>query len=356
MSVAQPQPKMQVPDIAAQVTYAMRQMGVSPIPRNYELFYEAYIGSNPKLTKELASLGVRATQDELDAIGSQYFGHHQPNVVDGAHTKIVSELEELVTMLRQEHSSLESYNKLLGETYSRITSKSASSADLLHNAISLLSDATGSKMATGRVTMDGVEAKSREMEDIRKELDEYKRIANTDSLTRLHNRRAFDDRLAAIYDSPLGHATTTLIIGDIDNFKKINDTFGHPVGDKILATVANVIRSNLRKDVFVARTGGEEFAVIIEGSSIDDAAIIAERVRRSLEQTPFKNSKTGVNYGPVTMSLGLCVAAEGENPQDLYQKSDVALYCAKSNGRNRTVVYEDGMKKELSKSWLLYKK
>jgi diguanylate cyclase len=356
MSVAQPQPKVQVPDIAAQVTYAMRQMGVSPIPRNYELFYEAYIGSNPKLTKELASLGSRATQDELDAIGSQYFGHHQHNAVDGAHTKIVGELEQLVDMLRQEHQSLESYNKLLGETYSRITSKSASSADLLHNAISLLSDATGSKMAHGRVTMDGVEAKSREMDDIKKELDEYKRIANTDSLTRLFNRRAFDDRLAAIYDTPLGRGSTTLIIADIDNFKKINDTFGHPVGDKILATVANVLRSNLRKDVFVARTGGEEFAIILEGSPIDEAAITADRVRRALEQTPFKNSKTGVNYGPVTLSLGLCVAAEGDNPQDLYQKSDVALYSAKSNGRNRTVVYEDGMKKELSKSWLLYKK
>jgi diguanylate cyclase len=356
MSVAQPQPKVQVPDIAAQVTYAMRQMGVSPIPRNYELFYEAYIGSNPKLTKQLASLGARATQDELDSIGSQYFGHHQADAVDGAHTKIVSELEELVNMLRQEHASLESYNKLLGETYSRITSKSASSADLLHNAISLLSDATGTKMERGKVTMDGVEAKSREMEDIRKELDEYKRIANTDSLTRLNNRRAFDDKIASIYDTPLGHSATTLVIADIDNFKKINDTFGHPVGDKILATVANVIKSNLRKDVFVARTGGEEFAIILEGTTIEEAAITAERVRRSLEQTPFKNSKTGVNYGPVTLSLGLCVASEGDNPQDLYQKSDVALYSAKSNGRNRSIVYTDGMKKELSRSWLLYKK
>lgn len=356
MNMAQPQPKVQVPDIAAQVTYAMRQMGVSPIPRNYEMFYEAYIGSNPKLTKELAALGSRATQEELDAVGAQYFGHHQTTAVDGAHNKIVKELEGLVTLLRQEHASLESYNKLLGETYSRITSKSSSSADLLYNAISLLSDATGSKMAGGQVTMDGVEAKSREMDDIRKELDEYKKIANTDSLTRLHNRRAFDDRLAAIFDSQFGRSTTALVICDIDHFKKVNDTFGHPVGDKILATVANVIKSNIRKDVFVARTGGEEFAIILENTSVEEATAMSERVRRSLETTPFKNSKTGVNYGPVTLSLGLCIAAEGENPQDLYQKSDVALYCAKSAGRNRTMVFEEGMKKELSKSWLLYKK
>ena len=77
--------KVQVPEIAAQVTYAMRIMGVSPIPRNYELFYEAYIGSNPKLTRELAALGTKASQEELDEIGARYFGHHHgETVIDGA--------------------------------------------------------------------------------------------------------------------------------------------------------------------------------------------------------------------------------------------------------------------------------
>jgi diguanylate cyclase len=94
MSVAQP--KIQVPDVAAQVSYAMRQMGVAPIPRNYELFYEAYIGSNPKLTKDLAALGSHATQEELDAIGAQYFGQHQAQGVRGCHGRIVNELEDLL--------------------------------------------------------------------------------------------------------------------------------------------------------------------------------------------------------------------------------------------------------------------
>lgn len=350
------QPKIQVPDIAAQVSYAMRQMGVAPIPRNYELFYEAYIGSNPKLTKELASLGARATQEELDAIGAQYFAQHQGQAVQGAHGRIVNELQDLLSLLKDEQSALESYNRLLEETHSRITSKSAASADLLRNAIGVLSEATGNTMAQGKVTVEGVEAKSREMEDIRKELDEYKRIANTDSLTRLYNRRAFDDRLAAIYDSQRGRTTTALVICDIDHFKRINDTFGHPVGDKILATVANIIRTNVRKDVFVARTGGEEFAIILDLTTPDDAFMVAERVRKALETTPFRNSRTGMNYGPVTMSMGICMADQTENPQDLYLKTDIALYCAKTAGRNRSLIFEDGMKKEASKSWLLYKK
>lgn len=350
------QPKVQVPDIAAQVSYAMRQMGVAPIPRNYELFYEAYIGSNPKLTKDLASLGSRATQEELDAIGSQFFGIHNGKAVQGCHGRIVNELQDLLSLLKDEQSALENYNRVLEETHSRITSKSAASVDLLRNAIGVLSDATGETMAQGKVTVEGVEAKSREMEDIRKELDEYKRIANTDSLTRLFNRRAFDDRLASVYDSQRGRTTTALIVCDIDHFKRINDTFGHPVGDKILATVGNIIKTNVRKDAFVARTGGEEFAIILDLTTPDDAMMISERIRRALETTPFKNSRTGVNYGPVTLSLGICMADQTEDPQDLYLKADIALYCAKSTGRNRALHFEDGMKKEASKSWLLYKK
>lgn len=348
-------PKAQVPDIAAQITFAMRTMGISPIPRNYELFYEAYIGANPALTRELAALGSRATQEDLDAIGEQYFRNHT-RVFETAHSKIVAELDGLLRLLRQEQNSLESYNKLLGETYSRINTKSTASADILRNAISILTEATGDTMAHGEKTVESVSQKSQEMDDVRKELDEYKRIANTDSLTRLANRRAFDDRLASLYAHSANPALTALILIDIDHFKKINDTYGHPVGDKILATVATVIRANVRKDTFVARTGGEEFALIVNGNTPDEVNMICERIRIALETTPFKNSKTGVNYGPVTISLGYSMAGDCEDPGELYSKSDIALYCAKNTGRNRTRLFEDGMKKDFSKSWLIYKR
>ncbi|MEC9462849.1 MAG: GGDEF domain-containing protein, partial [Pseudomonadota bacterium] len=132
--------------------------------------------------------------------------------------------------------------------------------------------------------------------------------------------------------------------------------YGHPVGDKILATVATVIRSNVRKDCFVARTGGEEFAIIIEGNTTDEIYQTCERVRIALETTPFKNSKTGVNYGPITISLGFAMASDAEDAGELYARSDIALYCAKNAGRNRTKPYEDGMKKDFTKSWLIYKR
>jgi diguanylate cyclase len=332
-------------------------MGVAPIPRNYQLFYDAYIGSNADLTRELAALGSRATQEELDDIASRYLGTGQVTVIEKAHDRLVTELDSLLKLLKQEQASLESYSRLLGETASRINSKTNFSSDLIRNAIALLSEATGDTMAHGEKTVDDMAQRSHEMDQVRKELDEYKRIANTDALTRLANRRAFDERLASVFDHAASLPVTALVLADIDNFKKINDSFGHPVGDKILATVASVIRANVRKEVFVARTGGEEFAIIVQGNTPDEVMIICERVRRALETRAFRNSRSGANYGPVTISLGYSMASHASDPGELYARSDSALYHAKNSGRNRTVCFDEGMRKDYaSKSWLIYKK
>ena len=190
-------------------------------------------------------------------------------------------------------------------------------------------------MAHGEKTVENVVQRIQEMDQVRKELDEYKRIANTDCadaafqsprLRRSPGRRSSTTSMA--------RPVTALVLADIDHFKKINDSYGHPVGDKILATVASVIRANVRRDVFVARTGGEEFALILEGNTQEEVMAICERIRRALEATPFKNSRTRINYGPITISLGVCMASEADDPGELYSKTDIALYCAKNAGRN----------------------
>jgi diguanylate cyclase len=350
-------PKAQPTDLMGQIILAVRSMGVSPIPRNYNLFYEAYIGSNPDLTRDLAALGSRATQEDLDAISERYLGAPHANVIEQANDRLLTELDALLKLLRQEQNSLESYGKLLSETAARINTKNNFSSEIIRSAISLLSEATDDKMAHGERTVDDMVQRSHEMDQVRRELDEYKRIANTDSLTRLSNRRAFDERLAVAFDNPTALPLTALVLADIDNFKKINDSFGHPVGDKILATVASVLRANVRKDVFVARTGGEEFALLVEGNTPEEVMIICERVRRALETRTFRNTRSGINYGPVTISLGYSMAAQATDPGELYAQSDAALYYAKNSGRNRTVFFEDSMKSHyVGKSWLIYKK
>ena len=344
-------------DVVGQIIYALRAMGVAPLPRNYQLFYEAYIGSNTALTQQLAALGSNATQEELDAISSQHLGTGQVDVIERAHGKLLIELENLLHLLRREQQSMESYTKLLGETAARINSKASFSNDIIRNAVALLTSATSDTMAHGERTADTVAEHSVEMVQVRKELDEYKRIANTDSLTRLSNRRAFDDKLASVFDSTGNLKVTALVLADIDNFKYINDTFGHPVGDRILSTVASLIRANVRKDLFVARTGGEEFAVIVEGNTSEEVMLICERIRCALETRTFRNSRSGVQYGPITISLGFSMASQADSPTQLYSNADAALYHAKHTGRNRTVVFDEGMHRDYAgKDWLIYRK
>ncbi|MFN7023545.1 MAG: GGDEF domain-containing protein [Pseudorhizobium sp.] len=349
-------PKAQANDVIGQIVYALRTMGVAPIPRNYQLFYEAYIGSNGPLTQKLAALGSHITQEELDALAAEFLGTAQVEVIERVHDKLLVELEGLLTLLRQEQQSMESYTKLLGETASRINSKASFSNDIIRNAIHLLTEATGDQMAQGERTVDSMTEHSQEMDQVRRELDEYKRIANTDSLTRLANRRAFDERLAAIYDAGPNLPVAALILADIDHFKAINDNFGHPVGDKILATVASVIRANVRKDLFVARTGGEEFAIIVEGNTADEVMVICERIRGALATRSFRNSRSGIQYGPITISLGYSMGSQAHDAGGLYANADIALYQAKHTGRNRSVFFDESMRGDyVGKNWLIYR-
>ena len=343
-------------DISAQILFAMRNMGIVPIPRNYSLFYEAYIGSNPDLTKDLAALGNNATQEELDELGLRYFDHGQGQLLESARAKLAMELSRVLSVLQHEQTNLENYNRILDETRAEIADKNHASTHLLRTAVAMLVEATGNKMAENETTAKHVDRHAEEMQQVRLELDEYKRIANTDSLTRLSNRRAFDEKLASMYDSTIGLQFSGLVLVDVDNFKRINDTFGHPVGDKILASVASVIRACVRKDIFVARSGGEEFAIILEGSSQEEIHGVCERIRTTLEKAPFRHSKTGIDYGQVTISLGYTLASQAKNPGELYANADIALYHAKETGRNRTVLFQDGMQKSYAgKSWLIYK-
>ncbi len=97
-----------------------------------------------------------------------------------------------------------------------------------------------------------------EMAQVRSELEEYKRLATIDAITGLSNRRAFDARLADLYNHQQSDGQHALLVADIDHFKMFNDTYGHQVGDRVLSVVANVMKSSLGDDVFVARTGGED--------------------------------------------------------------------------------------------------
>jgi diguanylate cyclase len=346
-------------DIAKQVVLMMDEFGAAGLPRNYELFYEAAIGTNKELHSKLTGLGKDAKQEDLDKLGSQYFAHHHgQGVMEEARSKIASQTSDILTMLREEQASLQKYGRVLGDTSQKITGPGTGDSKLLNQIVQLLTDATDTTIDHGKKVVTSMNESSVEIHNIQNELDRYKKLANTDPLTRLSNRRAFDSHIAVVGDDKKSAMYFALIFADIDHFKRVNDTFGHIVGDKILAYVANIMRSVLDRETFIARIGGEEFAIAIDDTTEEEACKHAEAVRSAVEEKKFINNKTGVDYGPVTVSMGLCMASDASDSNDLYRKVDQALYASKNSGRNRITKFSEipaGHGKAF-KDWLLYRK
>ena len=343
-------------DTATAIVLAMRKLGIAGLPRNYEIFYEALAGTNPELSMAVASLGPRPTQDELDAIGRRFFSqNHSQSLVENTRETLARELEEIAGLLRTGRSHIERYGVLLDQTSSGLDSHQAMGKELLQKIVNAVSAATVVTLDHGRQIASSLESKTAELETVKSKLEEYKRLADTDPLTEIWNRRAFDRKIAQIYNSSKGVMFSALILADIDRFKEINDRFGHPVGDRIIQIIAGILRSSVSEEAFVARTGGEEFAIIIEGLSADATLELAERLRLLIEQTPFANSQTGIGHCAVTVSMGVCMASDADGPDDLYGKADRALYRSKVDGRNR-VSRHSSTSDHASKNWLLYRK
>ena len=167
---------------------------------------------------------------------------------------------------------------------------------------------------------------------LRTHLQEEHTLALLDSLTGIHNRLAYRERLEQEfarwkrYQTPL-----TLIVWDVDRFKKINDTYGHKSGDKALTTIAQLFKELIRETDFLARYGGEEFVVLLPATPLDTAALVAEKLRAAVESCHFHFRDQDV---PITISGGLAQCAADDTPETLFERADAAMYRAKKQGGN----------------------
>ncbi|HWZ87542.1 MAG TPA: GGDEF domain-containing protein [Polyangiaceae bacterium] len=163
--------------------------------------------------------------------------------------------------------------------------------------------------------------------------EEVQRLMRFDALTGVHNKRHFDENLRIA--TTAGHTgALSLIVLDIDHFKKVNDTYGHMAGDAVLCATANVVKQSTSPDYLFARVGGEEFAVLCPNTTLAVAKVCAEKIRTAVAANcPTFEEKTL----PVTVSLGVAEFKPGsdESPEALYGRADEKLYQAKGSGRNR---------------------
>ncbi|MES9964610.1 MAG: GGDEF domain-containing protein [Candidatus Sedimenticola sp. 20ELBAFRAG] len=196
-----------------------------------------------------------------------------------------------------------------------------------------------------RFEQDIVSLKSRlqDMEqeslDLKQKVDQARTQAFTDALTGLNNRHAFDVRMEQEYARWKRYQSQlSMIVLDVDLFKKVNDTYGHHAGDKVLHIIGEQIGRMLRDADFPARYGGEEFVVLLPEVDLQGAREVAEKIRLAVEEKGFH---AGDRQVTITVSCGVAQLDEGDSEASLFQRADKALYQAKSSGRNRTCTQDD---------------
>lgn len=169
--------------------------------------------------------------------------------------------------------------------------------------------------------------------------EQLAKLSMTDRLTGLLNRGTWENLVDAEYERYRRYGqATTLVMFDIDNFKPVNDNYGHLAGDEVIRHTAQTTRNNIRQSDSAGRYGGEEFGIILPETDAENARLLCERIRESIEKSTVETSAGNITY---TISMGIAqLTDEPENYMQWMQKADEALYAAKESGRNRVVVAE----------------
>ena len=184
-------------------------------------------------------------------------------------------------------------------------------------------------------TVIGIFGISRDVSESKAREDELRTMATTDFLTGLASRRDFIDdlnrQIARVQRAPVTLCSCLLI--DLDLFKRVNDVYGHAVGDHMLQHISRLMRNDLRRVDSIGRIGGEEFSILMPDTDLQAAKTFAERLRKKIEITPLLDGERSI---PITISIGITqIQVEDSSAESVFERADVALYRAKNSGRNR---------------------
>ena len=310
---------------------------VAANPINYSIWYDYVVGNNPKLTKVLDELASQQKPfDEQMCI--DLYKQHVCNASLESFETISNRFQNVINTTSS--SLTDTYNKA-GESNDSFQKKTALLAAAAPNTdyqavLKEIIEETQSLAATSQAMQDKLNEANQEMEQLRAELAQARRVAITDGLTGLLNRRAFDDALAEVIEtSPAQNTYLTML--DIDHFKSVNDTYGHTIGDNVIKFVAALMKKYAEKHHYVARYGGEEMAIIMPNTSKEKAMEISEAIRSTMEVSRLKRKDTSQTLDKITISIGISELQVGDDSESFIVRAYKALYKAKEFGRNRVI-------------------
>lgn len=323
---------------AARAWLEMESAGVLPLPPNFELWYQHVCGSNPELSRNIAALLKKASPispADLEALQAQFLAAQieaddvaeRANAIQQAAQGIVDQIAGNGEQLRQYGAALTTWSAKLAQDQTLET---------LAQAVTTLSAETARASERNRELERQLSASTARIARLKDNMQDLKRAATTDMLTGLYNRRAFSARLRrALLDVKTDGSAVSLLMIDVDHFKRVNDTCGHATGDLCLRLIGRVLSENVKGRDTAARYGGEEFAVLLLRADLKAATTVANQLRVTLEGQPLTKKRAGDDGVKITVSIGVAQFRSDETAAALLARADAALYQAKDLGRNR---------------------
>lgn len=313
----------------------MARHGHPAKPRVYEVWYAYAARQDAELVERLdqaIALPHAVPVALIEALHEEFFARErQAEVVRQTGEKLSNELTRILQMLASAGRDTSSFAAALEKIAARLPADGE-----LRKIVDTIVLATRHMEAKTRRLEAEIERCSTEIRSLRQGLEASKREAMTDPLTGLYNRRAFEERLRlAAAHSMETDTEMALLLSDIDNFKQLNDTWGHQVGDAVIQLVASSLGEGLPAGASIARYGGDEFAAVLPGLSITEAEILADKTRDLVANKRLRDTATGKPIGQLSVSIGVAGYVLAERLDDLIRRADKALYDAKDAGRNQ---------------------
>lgn len=321
----------------------LKRASIPPYPQFYELWYTYASGISEQLNNRLNALmadGRIPTAEEVMDVYREFLSssdlEHRLSTVSA---EMTSKIDAVTRVMNDAMTSAHHYSGQL-EAARENLQLDLDGEGLKALAASLLGE-THRMQEANRKLEEKLETSKQDISVLQRDLDDARRESLIDALTRIANRKCFDDRLvqeiaSAGEDSPL-----TLLLIDIDHFKRFNDTYGHQTGDQVLRLVAMTIRSNIKGRDLAARYGGEEFAAILPRTDLEGGESVAELIRMAVQAKELLKRSTREKLGRITVSVGVAQWRPGESAAKLIERADQCLYGAKRTGRNKVVIETD---------------
>jgi len=309
-------------------------------PRNFESWFVYACGHNSSLNETINDIMARngsITTADLDQIYDSYFSVNRlADKTDQLGSLIKGQIEEIIVTIGAAAGDASEYSETLAQFGDALAHATDSTG--IRSIVQSLVRATSRMEHNNKALETRLSASRREISDLHRSLDAVRKESLTDPLTSLANRKYFDAAMPKrIGSAKERQQPLSLLMADIDHFKKFNDDHGHLTGDQVLRLVSLAIQQSIRDKDIAARYGGEEFAIVLPETTLRSAVSTAEVLRKAVMAKELIKRSSGALLGRVTISIGVATLQPGDSPQSLIERADNSLYAAKRRGRNRVV-------------------